>query len=203
MSELPFSLDMMGDERFLPHISTLRKTSENCPQNGQVSYMTESDIAVINFDQVMATYARRFHVDTPASNDALLQVGDICYFIEFKDGNMRNEIHSVKRKIFESLLVLGDMLGRTISFSREHMVYVLVYNQEKSPGGDDAKMKKDEYRPSPSHFGIMNCMGNLAKTLPDLFGLRRQFKGIYFKEVYSCSKDDFNSHFIGEHFGIK
>lgn len=201
MSEASFSSDIMRDERFAVHISTLKEASANRPGHGQVSYMTESDLPVINFDQVMADYARRFHVDTPASNDALLQVGDTCYFLEFKDGNMRSEIHGVKRKIFESLLVLGDMLGKTISFSRAHMVYVLVYNQEKSERFIHPQMGKDEYRPSPSHLKIMDCMGNLAKTPPDVFGLRRQFKGIYFNEVYSCSKEDFNDSFIAKHFG--
>lgn len=200
MSDISLVPDIMRDERFGAHISTLREASANESGHGPVSYMTESDVPVVNFDKVMADYAGKFHADTPASNDALLQAGDVFYFIEFKDGNMKSEIHAVRRKIFESLLVLGDMLGRTISFSREHMVYVLVYNLEKSEGYIRSAMKRDDYRPSPSHLKIMDCLGNLAKRRPDVFGLRRQFKGLYFNEVYSCSKDDFNEHFIAKHF---
>ena len=45
---------------------------------------------------------------------------------------MKNEIHGVRRKIFESLLLFCDITDTTISFSRKHVSYMLVYNQERS-----------------------------------------------------------------------
>ena len=198
------ALDIMKDERFLKYMSTLKVTSMNHPEEDQISYMTDSEIQAVNFDDLVNAYAKEFHVSPmPASNDALLQVDDVYFFIEFKDGNMQSEIHGVKRKIFESLLILGDVLGKTISFARENVVYVLVYNEAKSAQFierlKENHLGKNEYIPSKSQFEIMNRIGKLAKIYPDVFGLRSQFEGLYFKKVYSCNKTDFNDHFISEY----
>lgn len=192
----------MKEEPFASSISTLKETSLNQPTPEDKFYMTESLMSVVNFDHVVAAYAGKYHVSPiPASNDALLQVGDRFFFVEFKDGKMSNGvIYDVKRKNFESLLIFLDLIHETLSFARQHVVYVLVYNGEKSKDYNAkceseqniaTRLDKSEYVSSPSYLKIMGCVGHKAKTNPDIFGLRKQFQGIYFKEMYFYSKEDF------------
>lgn len=93
--------------------SKLKETSLNDSGN---KYMSESTIDVINFDKVKGKYIGDIKVEmTPSSNDALLVLADELIFIEFKDGNMKDEIHNVRRKNFESLLILLDIINKTIT----------------------------------------------------------------------------------------
>lgn len=168
--------------------TTLKETSKSEPVSGDVSYMTESLIKAIQFDQVVHNYIREFHLRTiPASNDALLEQRGEYYFIEFKSGSLkdRKKIADVKRKIFESLLIFGDLFEKTISFSRKHMTYVLVYEPEKN---------------QQALTGIMQAVGGLAKRPADIFGLRGQFCGVYFKDVYTLSGKELDQDFIPKHF---
>ena len=194
------AIDIMKEEPFASAISTLQKTSLNKPTSDDKFYMTESLMPVVNFDHVVDAYAKKYHVHPfPASNDALLQVDDMFFFVEFKDGKMSNGlIHELKRKNFESLLIFLDLMHETLSFARQHVKYVLVYNGEKSKDyiakceqNAATKLEKSEYVSSPSYLKIMGCVGHKAKTNPDIFGLRKQFEGIYFKEMYFYSKEDF------------
>lgn len=78
-------VDIMKDERFLKYMSTLKETSINNPQMDQISYMTDSEIPAVNFDDLVNAYAKEFHVSTmPASNDALLQVNDVYFLLNLK-----------------------------------------------------------------------------------------------------------------------
>ena len=164
--------------------TTLKETSKSEPVSGEVSYMTELTIPAYNFDRVVHEYAKPYHLEKiPASNDALVQQGDHYYFIEFKSGNLAGgqKIAEVKRKIYDSLLIFNDIIGETISFTRAHMSYVLVYDPIKNQ-----KPLAD----------IIKVMGALAKRPADLFGLRGQFRGVYFNEVYTLSTDELEEKII-------
>lgn len=182
---------------FQKHQTTLKETSHN---DAAGQYMTDLLWQVIDFDAVKTDYMRAYHCDPiPASNDALLYRDGKYFFIEFKDGNMRTEIHEVKRKIFESLLLFGDITDTTISYSRENVSYILVYNKQKSQAYIRTCQKKtlqaDEVQDSSSIDTFMHDLGKQAKHNVDYFGLRKQFKGVYFKEVYTCEGQDFEQLF--------
>lgn len=166
---------------FQRHQSTLKDTSYN---DAGTAHMTDSLLPVIDFDAVKSEYIRSYHCSpVPKSNDALLHYGDEYFFIEFKDGNMKYEIHNVRGKIFESLLLFCDLTDTTISFSRKHVSYVLVYNQEKSKAYIQEKLSANEVQDSPAIGTFIRALGKEAKHNVDYFGLRKQFKDIYFGSV--------------------
>lgn len=143
---------------FQKHQTTLKETSHN---DAAGQYMTDFLWQVIDFDAVKTDYMRAYHCDPiPASNDALLYRDGKYFFIEFKDGNMRTEIHEVKRKIFESLLLFGDITDTTISYLRENVSYILVYNKQKSQAYIRTRQKRlfrlMKYR--THHQSILLCM---------------------------------------------
>lgn len=174
---------------FQRHQSTLKDTSYN---DAGTAHMTDSLLPVIDFDAVKSEYIRSYHCSpVPKSNDALLHYGDEYFFIEFKDGNMKYEIHNVRGKIFESLLLFCDLTDTTISFSRKHVSYMLVYNQEKSKAYIQEKLSANEVQEPPAIGTFIRALGKEAKHNVDYFGLRKQFKDIYFKDVYSCERSEF------------
>ena len=181
------SMDSLDDWK--KYETTLKETSKSEPVKGQVSYMTESQISAINFDQAVHAYARAYHLRTiPASNDALLQQDDTYYFIEFKSGNLidKKKQAELKKKIYDSLLIFCDKLDATISFTRKHVSYVLVYEPDKN---------------QKALVGIMNAVGALANRRADIFGLQGQFEGIYFKKVYALSRKVLENDFLPKYFG--
>jgi len=97
-------------------------------------YMTDSIITVINFDSVKDKYIKNLSLsETPKSNDALyIHNNSEMYFIEFKSGDVAGEIYNVRLKIFDSLLILTDIINKGISFTRQNLTYILVYNEEKN-----------------------------------------------------------------------
>lgn len=170
--------------------TTLKKTSYN---DAAHCHMTESLLSVVDFDDVKNEYIR-IHpcFPIPSSNDALAIIDGKLYFIEFKDGNMQSEIHDVKRKIFESLLIFCDIINDTISFTRQQVNYILVYNKQKSETYIKRLLKRNEVQETPSLDSLMNDLGKLADYNIDYFGLRKQFQNIYLKDVYTYKKEDFN-----------
>ena len=186
--------------------TTLMEASED-DKNGE--YMTQSTEKVIDFDKVKEEYIKNIHPKvTPASNDVLMKIDDKIYFIEFKNGNItKKEIYNVKRKIFESLLIFSDITGETISFTRENVNYILVYNGEKSKKYIEHiieerqkcnlnKLEDDEIQESVAFDEFTSQMAKLANYHMDIFGLDKQFSKMYFKSVKTYDIDEFNEKFI-------
>lgn len=191
--------------------TTLKETSKNSPNKATVIYMVESDLEVIDFDEVKNCYIRELGVkvgETPKSNDALFELNGELYFVEFKDGNMQKAIHDVRRKIYDSLLIFCDIIKENISFTRQHMNYILVYNQEKIQKSDDEKQNEDkggvkqldksELNATPSHENFIENMMELADIDLDIFGLEKQFKNLYFKKVFTYNKERFIEKFVNQ-----
>lgn len=188
---------------FKDHVDTLEKTSLNDDQN---IYMTASQKIVINFDAVKTKYAKQLSLsDWPASIDALVQVGQNVYFIEFKDGNLKKEIYGLRRKIYESLLLYCDITKEQISDTRTYMTYILVYNKaaNKSCIGDvvavnsSDSLASDEVQDTPSVDKLILEMGELSnQTNTETFGLRVAFKGLYFLEVLVYDKEEFSDSLL-------
>lgn len=161
------------------HITTLQNTSKDTANNDS---MTDSKISVYNFDNIKRNYAKKRcrNKNAVTSVDAIYKCttnGDFI-FIEFKNGRINdNMADEVADKIKDSLLIFCDITKCSISETRKHMDFILVYNQDKE---------------SYSRKQISSHISNKAgETFID-FGLKK-YKNIYFKEVYTYSKEIFNT----------
>lgn len=185
--------------------TTLKKASED---GANKEYMTNSCKEVIDFDEVKKAYVQGIKsTDMPTSNDAFICLGEEYYFIEFKNGKMRNAIHNVRRKIYESLLIYSDITGHTISFTREKVNYILVYNSEKNKMEVEHQIKerqkqcnpnldKREIQESSALDDILRTMGQLAKENLDIWGLEAAFGKMYFNKVKTYDMLEFEEEFI-------
>lgn len=94
-------------------------------------YMTEHAQKVISMDAVMDGYLikRGMHKGDAKSVDALymLSSGKLC-MVEFKNGEFTPA--EIIEKALSSVLMFNEITETNISFTRENMVFVLVYNQE-------------------------------------------------------------------------
>ena len=181
-----FEYDILGNA-----ICTLREVSVD-NHNGTNFYMSESPVPVVNFDTVKNQYILGLSVpEPPASNDAFFvdNQGEL-YFIEFKAGNMERNIHQVRRKLFDSLLVLTDIISKGVSFTREHLNYILVYDETINPGFDD----NTAFQVTPSRERINSRYIKKGGGEFIRFHLRR-FQRLYVKCVYTVGREEFDERF--------
>ena len=181
------------------HIATLKETSLD--DGGSVAaYMTDSQIEVVDFDKVKDDYAGNLHLPIrPQSNDALhIALGSNDTFIEFKNGSLRYEEKrkEVRRKVYDSVLMLTDIIGENISYTRKHLNYILVYNETKNPDDENIDVKT-AVQESQAREEISKSVFRLAQERKILFGLER-FKGYCFKEVATYSKEEFEQEFVAK-----
>lgn len=161
-------------EIFDKHISTLQKTSIDT-DNGKD--MTNSQYPVVNFDEVKDEYIDKNSLklkDIPSSIDAILCKGNKIFFIEFKNGRLdANDVYCIRKKIYDTLLIYGDITGKTIEYTRKFIDFILVYNAERNSKEKLALMvQKDLY----------------SKLFP--------FKDYCFKDVIVYTKDKFENEFV-------
>ncbi len=188
---------------FRDNMSSLRETSKDSDSSNP-ECMTNSEIAVVNFDKVKESYIKDMKLSfTPCSNDALYidKNGDL-YFIEFKNGIMtRPMIFNVYNKIYDSLLIFNDIVEQNISFCRKHMNFILVYNESKNLSEDynnegknlskDGKIKNQDC----SKAKIGKYFYSKAKKKYIRFGLER-FEKLYFQEVFTYTQQEFEDSFL-------
>lgn len=163
------------------HITTLKKTSKDNNHKNNIEYMTNSKLPVINFDKVAKAYAREHNLKILlTSNDAVfLDENSNAIFIEFKNGNIsKEELDNVKQKLYESVLMLLDILDEKISYSRDNIRYILVYNGVKN-----------------SRVSIGTHIAQKAGNHFIEFGLSR-FKGLCLKDIYTYTKEEFEEKFV-------
>lgn len=120
---------------FSSNRSTLKETSKD---DSNTECMTESDIEVINFDKVKEDYVKNLSAKGAASLDALVIYEDRIELIEFKNGCLvkrekENKLEYIGKKIRDSLLLLCDILNKNISYTRNHVDFILIYNESKKP----------------------------------------------------------------------
>lgn len=175
--------------------------------------MTNSQFLVCQFDKVKEWYVSEkvpLANPNPKSNDALYFGEDECFFIEFKNGKISNEVNfEINKKIYDSLLILFDLQykdkqGRfvnSISYTRQTMTYILVYNEKNYLNfGPTRQTKTGIERQKES---LLSCHRNelykgiskLAKEEFILFGLD-QFKNYFFKNVYTYTEKEFEDKFV-------
>ena len=193
-------------------IDTLKETSYDKENN---TYMVESNLLVCSFDKVKEWYIENkipYTNPNPKSNDALFFGEDTCFFIEFKNGKIDNRVNfELNKKIYDSLFILFDLhykdkngeLVNSISYTRNHMNYILVYNEEKyAEAGPTAQTKEGLKRQEESRVTtskhrdkLFSTMRKLAKEELIKFGLD-QFENYLFKEVHTYTVKDFEENFI-------
>lgn len=179
-------------EIFKNNLSTFKETSYD--KDGKIpGYMTDSEIQVVNFDNVKGNYIKGMNLsNTPCSNDALYIGKDKkIYFVEFKNGKMMNPVvYNVHYKIYDSLLMFNDIVNENISFCRQNMYFILVYNEERNSFG--GKKQEDSSKAIISKFVHKKAHKKFVR-----FGLER-FEKMYFKEVFTYTESEFEEEFLSK-----
>ena len=179
---------------FKDNYATLKRTSRD-DGSGEWIYMTESDLQVVNFDKVMKKYCADVGISLPCSNDALCENNgnERLTFIEFKNGKIKS--YELDQKIYDSLLVFTDIINEGISFTREEMDYILVYNEEKNPPDNTEDRDKNHINDSESRCDIARILSEKGGKEFIRFGLNK-FKGYSFKDVHTYTKNEFDEKFV-------
>lgn len=196
-------IDLEQYEIFVHHRSTLKETSLDDRDGSVNAYMTDSMLDVVDFDGVKEEYIRDLQLcETPKSNDALFNDGCGCLvFAEFKNGFInRTEQFSIRKKIYDSVLMFSDITSMGISEMRKMVKYILVYNESANQANilDKELQKKQRAQPPPSPAldNFAKTMGKLAKEEYICFGLSI-FRNYCFKEVHTYTKTEFEDYLSG------
>ena len=175
--------------------SNLKELSKDTSMPETECYMTESTEQAVDFDKVKTRYLNSLGLleENASSVDGIICRDDDIIFIEFKNGSMRNEKRKVKDKIRDSLLLFGDITGIGISHMRKYGTFILVYNEGKNPLTDQEKRARGVGESSPSLIKIARYFSDKAEEEFIRFDLER-FKKLYFKNVYTYSKERFERY---------
>ena len=157
--------------------SALKKTSRDNKNDN----MTESNLEVIDFDCLKDKYLGKIQFKGVGirSNDALFTRKKKYIFIEFKNGNLDGYCEELKHekirsKINESLWILNDIMDETLSFDRQSINYILVYNKVKN-----------------SNYSIKNTLAKKAGKAFLIAGFDRY--NVFFHDVKTMDEEDFKT----------
>lgn len=184
-------------------------------KDNEVSMIVDRTIPVYNFDDLTMKYVsiRMHRSQIPPSDDALYIDANHFAFIEFKNGCVDNkQKNQISKKIYSSLLLLFDLAENVqkvridfipnISYSRDNIDFILVYNegknsQETKAGGKSKGLKKTSETPQPSlkRMEIYQSIANNANQEIIRFGLSF-YKGYVFKNVHTYTDKEFKMMFI-------
>ena len=166
---------------FANNRSTLKETSKD---DSNTEYMTESEMEVISFDKVKEGYVKNLSAKGAASLDALAVFEDRIELIEFKNGCLekRGEEENIGYKIRDSLLLFCDIVNKNITYTREHVDFILVYNESKNPITSKEIIALRSAQKGGGEF--------------TRFGFER-LKGLYFRNVHTYTEEQFKTH-LGE-----
>lgn len=192
-----FSDCIKSDDKYKEIYSNLKEVSYD--ESGKF-HLSDSEENCINFDKLTEFYFKDHNyryrklneikypgypytpMDEFCSNDAVAIFDNMDYFIEFKNkadlNNNKNSKNNDKitEKIKDSILIYLDIFDEKLSYTRENLGYILVYNPSKSAKAIDelnAKIKR---------YGQKEI---------DKFGLRANYEDFYFKRVIIMSKEAF------------
>lgn len=161
--------------------------------------MIDSSKKVIDFDRVKEIYSSNVGKlsDTPSSNDALfLDNKNNIIFIEFKNGEIdKLKCFALKKKIYDSMLILNDITQVSISYARHNIGYILVYNDDANVKTKDNELisKRKKSISSPDFNKIVSTLAKYADSEYICFGLS-VFKNYIFKEVHTYNKEEFKQY---------
>lgn len=181
-------IDLTKIDIFNNNISTLKETSHDT--TGEC-FMTNSKKDVIDFDKVKEDYLLQFEKNFKVlcSNDALLiNATDKATFIEFKNGNLKRDTKNLREKITHSLLIFTDITQTTVSFTRENLNYILVYNESKNQ--DISTMQSSQNRTK-----IASSVSKLGNKKLIRFNLEYCEK-LFFNKVFTYTETEFEDNFV-------
>jgi hypothetical protein len=164
---------------------TLEETSKD---DNNSEYMTSCQREVVSFDRFKIDFMNKLSITDKEkfckSCDALYMAAPQKEFfmIEFKNGDFKNK--DIRIKMLESLLLLSEKSSGISNFAQDNLYFILVYNEAV------------RYK----NAGVKNVSKHVDKQANEheiLFGLSR-FKGLYFKDVFTYSKAEFESEFVSK-----
>lgn len=184
-------INLKSYDIFHQNIKSLKELSKDDSDINDIQYMTESQIQAVDFDRVKQKYTNGLGLseECAASADALLSSSQGTTFVEFKNGKVNNR--NIKDKARDSLLILCDILDTTISYTRDHIDFIVVYNQQKNPLPN--QVKKQKVQDSFSREEIGKFFSKKAGQEFILFDLER-YKGMYFRKVHTYSAEEFEKY---------
>ena len=156
------------------HLSTLQEISIDDHEKDNVQYMTDSQRMAVNFDKVKEEYISNLSlVEVPKSNDALfLSRDNKLIFVEFKNGFMDGKKKfDVRKKIYDSIIILTDILDVGISHLRDQMEYVLVYNESVNQNEKEVLEKKSYIQSSEAYDRLAKGFLGMAQKEYVCFGV--------------------------------
>lgn len=176
------------------NMSTLRETSLDDHDPNSIAYLTNSDRGAVNFDNVKRKYVENLHLhEEPKSNDALF-INDMgkLVFVEFKNGFMDGQKKfAVRKKIYDSIIILTDILNVGVSHLRDNMEYILVYNESVNACEKDVlKKKKEAVQHSQSFDYFAKSLSRLADEEYVCFGIKI-FENYCFSKVHTYTEKEF------------
>ena len=162
---------------------TLKEISKDTSERDHPVYMTESETRAVNFDKVKEHYLLSLKRKTQEmeSLDGLKKQSDgSLVFIEFKNGSDKSAIKkSLQGKVPDSLLVFCDIVSTTISYTRDNVDMIVVYNKSK----------------------ISSCGKNAMRKLvaeksnkPLVYFGAAKYQGLFFRKVSTYSMEEFEDY---------
>ena len=169
----------------------LKELSKDDSDKNNIEYVTDSMISATNFDLVKRLYANNLGLSEEAvsSADALIEPNDILTLIEFKNGKVNNR--DIKDKAIDSLLILSDIISKGISYTRENLDFIVVYNESKNPLPN--QYTKGMVRESPARMAISKYFLQKGGKEIVLFDLER-YKKLYFRDIHTYTQEEFQEY---------
>lgn len=159
-------------------------------------YMTESLLAVINFDQHVARRKSRIEgTQQRSANDAyyvdMSEGGDI-YFIEFKSGKQIDKLKEKMEGSMKICLELGIIPDEETMRTSVH--YIVVYEvakheNERQRATIEELLAKSVF--APSDFVAQKT----SRQILTLFNVQ-DFEGVYCRVAESMTREEFKSRFV-------
>ena len=155
-------------------IETLKKISMDSSQS---EYMSESTYKAYNFDKIKTKYLNDLGISEEAckSVDGLITLNNTSYFLEFKNGKVKNQ--ELRLKIKASVNIYCDIYKKYISDMRKCDEFILIYNESKN---------------SSSRTEIGKYFSQKAGKEFGMFGLER-YKKLYFQDIHAYTKSEFKN----------
>jgi len=165
-------------------------------------YLSNSKLEVIHFDYLTEKHIAGLGCSEKiSSTDALFccNLKNENYLIEFKNGKIardEKENKAIKKnlaaKIVYSLLTYMQLFKKDLSHVKEHLIYILVYNEEKNKANQKTRTSVSEslnshkfWMEDRAKIGIAGIKANL-----------NDFEKLYFKKVYTITETEFQTQFV-------
>ena len=190
-------------------VTTLKETSKDDSSN-EVSFMTESAYPAYDFDDAMHKYIAclpkgKRPEGVPCSVDAFVKVGnELFVMVEFKNGRLdKQTCAQVREKFFCSVLMLGDLLGWTLEYIRQHVEFILEYNEQKNKNGiPENEPRAEATNVSESRRTITSIISkkgnkhNPGKRNRSQFDILKKMKHFCARDVDECTESEFNEEYV-------